>query len=59
MVLEVFFTITLALVCIALSCFIRALDDRIIELTALINTLNDWAAHHNNLTKQLLRDLEN
>lgn len=58
MFLEIFLTVFISLVCIALMILVKILDYRIIELTALINTLNEWACNHNKLTKRLLKDLE-
>ncbi len=58
MAVEAILAVFIALVCVAIMIMIKVLDDKIIELYALINNLNDWVAHHNKLTKRLLKDLE-
>ena len=55
--IQIYLTIMLALVVFCLWTLIRRLDNRIDELQYLINTLNNWADHHNTLTKILLDNL--
>ena len=56
--MEIFLAFFLSFVCVALMILIKILDYKIIEISALINNLNDWVNHHNKHTKRLLKDLE-
>ena len=55
--IQIYLIIMLALVVFCFWTLIRRLDNRIDELQYLINTLNNWADHHNTLTKILLDNL--
>ena len=57
MTIYTYLIIMLAAIAFCIWTLLKRLDNRIDELQYLINTLNNWADHHNTLTKILLDNL--